>query len=136
MGPPRRPSSQQDLLELVFAHPQVTGDTTTKEFKTGSRKFRIDSVDYLNPTGLAESATDYFNVKLKNGTTVLANRSSATVAAGGHGNMTADTFLAATLNATTSNLVLDPGTTLSLELDETGTATLPAGKLIVRGRYL
>lgn len=119
---------------IKITHPAVTSDTTTKEFKTRTdRSFRIDRVELYNATGLLADASNFFNIKLKNGSTVLANWSTDAAA---QGTLTADTFLAMVLNATESNLILAPGTTLSLELDETGTASLPAGFLIVHGRYL
>lgn len=133
MSPPRRPSSEQDNFELVIDHAAVTDDATTKEFKTGTRPLRIDSVAYVNPTGLAQDASNYFNIKLLGGAVVLANWSTLT---GAQGTIAADTFVAMVLNATASNLIVPAGSTLSLFLDETGAASLPAGKLIVRGRYL
>lgn len=123
-----------DQVSIVVDHAQVTADTTSKAFKTHpSRHFQVERVDYVNPTGLATDASNYFNVKLLNGATVLANWSTLT---GAEGTLTADTFVAMTLNSTAANLVLNPGTEVSLFLDETGTATLPAGKLVIHGRYL
>lgn len=132
---PRRPATQQQAFELVIDHPQVTDDTTTKEFKTDpNRALRIDRIDYINPTGLAAATpTNFFAIQLKNGSTVLGSWSTLT---GAQGTLTADTFVALVLNATDANLVVAPGSTLTLLLDETGAATLPAGKLIVHGRYL
>lgn len=198
----RRPSREQDAVQLVFDHVAATATATTREFKTHpTRAFRVDGVDYFNETGLktmrslaydgqsgnftagqvvtggtsgavgtivsdtdagatgtliikditgtfvdneaitdpitgaavvngAATAGPSFLVALANGATTLASRSSAV------SNFTADTFLAMTLNATDANLVVAAGSVLSLVLTETGDTTLPAGKVILRGRYL
>lgn len=121
-------------FQLVIAHPSVTQDTTTAEFKTHpNRKLKITKVEYVNDTGLAASATDYFAVQLKTAATVLAAWSTLNSAQGA---LVAGTFHNMVLNVTPTNLVLPAGSPLSLLLDETGTQTLPAGKLIVHGEYL
>ncbi len=121
-------------FDLVFDHAQVTADTASKEFKTHpKRKFKIIAVEYVNPTGLATDASNYFAVQLKAGSTVLASWSTLT---GAEGTIAADTFVSLTLNTTPANLVLAGGTVLTLNLDETGTATLPAGKMVVHAEYL
>lgn len=125
-----------DEVSLVVDHAQVTADTTAKVFKVrADRAFKLERVDYVNPTGLAQDATNFFNIKLQTGAgpTVLANWSTET---GQQGTLTADTFVALVLNATPANLILAPGAEVSLFLDESGTATLPAGKLVIHGRYL
>lgn len=131
--PARRPPTEQQVFEVAFTHPSVTADTTTKEYKTGSRPLRISGIDYINPTGLAQDASNYFAIQVKVGSTVVGSWSTLTSA---QGTIAADTFVALVLNATDANLVVPAGSTLTLLLDETGTATLPAGKVIVRGRYL
>ena len=124
-----------DQVSFVVDHAAVTGDTTTKVLKThANRHFQVERVDYVNPTGLAGDASNYFNIKLQYGsTTVIANWSTLSSA---EGTLTADTWVAMTLNATPANLVLAPGTEVSLFLDETGTSSLPAGKLVIHGRFL
>lgn len=128
--------SKKNFFELVIDHPEVTGDTTTKEFKTrpDKRAMRIDSIQYVNPTGLAASTpSNFFAIQLKNGTDVLGSWSTLTAA---QGTLTADTFVDLVLNTDTTKLVVAAEATLSLLLDETGTATLPAGKMIVHAHYL
>jgi hypothetical protein len=125
-----------DQTTVVIDHAQVTADTTTKVYKTHpNRHFVVERVDYINPTGLVADASNTFNLKLQYGAgpTVLANWDTTT---GQNGALAADTWVSFALNATPANLVLAPGTELALFLDETGTQTLPAGKLVLHGRYI
>lgn len=128
------PELQEPFL-LAFDHVQVTADTTIKLFKVPDGKsLRIDGVDYVNPTGLAADASNHFNLKiLKGASTVMANWSTET---GQQGEIAADTFVAMTLSATDANLVAAGADVISLFLDETGTQTLPAGRVVIRGRYV
>jgi hypothetical protein len=94
---------------------------------------RIDSVRYVNPTGLVADAANYFDVQLKVRAAVAANWSTET---GEEGTLTADTWVDLSLTSTLTDLVLAADDEISLTLDETGTATLPAGRVVVFGRYL
>ncbi len=71
-----------------------------------------------------------FEIELMNDSTVIASLSTET------DNIEPDTFTELTLAEDDSDLVIAPGSVLSLVLTETDDTTLPAGKLIVRGRYL
>jgi hypothetical protein len=134
MGAKRKNSLYQEAFELSYDHSALTADLTVKLFKVpAGRKLRIDAVDYINPAGLAEDAANYFNLQLKNGSTVIGNWSTET---GQEGTLTADTFVAFDMSDTDADLVLDPTEILSIVFDETGTATLPAGRLVVRGRWV
>jgi hypothetical protein len=120
-----KPSKASELV-LVADHAEVTADTTIKLYKVPTaRKLRVRKVEYVNPTGLAADGSNYFVVAAKNGSTVIASKSSAAA------EFAADTVTELTQSATDSDMVLDADEELSLSLDETGTATLPAGKLIV-----
>jgi hypothetical protein len=112
-------------------HAQATADTTQFFFQTpADRAFVVEDVTYYNATGLAEDAANYFDIQLKHGTTVVANWSTET---GQEGTIAADTPVKPTLG---SDLVIPPDTRVDLFLDETNTATLPAGTLQVVGRYI
>lgn len=128
---PRRPNdlmSERVVLGPVD-HAEVTGDTTVKLWKVpAGRKFRLDRALYINPTGLALDANNYFVVSVKKGSTIMASRSTETDA------IAADTPTALTLSATAADQVAAADDVISLVLDETGTATLPAGKLVLEGR--
>lgn len=130
----RRPQNfEHDQHVISYDHASVTADTTVKLFKALERHFRVDAVRYVNPTGLAADAADYFNLKVQNGATVIANWSTET---GQEGALVADTFVDFTEAADDADMVLAPGDELSVVLDETGTQTLPAGRFQIEGRYL
>lgn len=134
MGTPRDEHEFQEYLEIPFAHAQVTADTTTKLWRCpAGRTFRVDSVDYINPTGLAADATNYFAVQIKQGSVVVAQHSTLTTAQGA---LTANTFVALVNSTTDADLIVEAGEVLDLTLDESGTATLPAGSGVIRGRFV
>lgn len=124
----------QAYVEIPFSHGAVTADTTAKLWRcpTG-RTFRVDSVDYINPTGLAADATNYFAVQIKQGSVVVAQHSTLTSAQGA---LTANTFVTLVKSATSDDLVIEAGEVIDLTLDETGTASLPAGSGTIRGRFV
>lgn len=134
----RNPNNElQEPYFLAYDHAQVTGDTTVKLDKIPSgRKVRIDSVQYVNPTGLAEDTTNVFAVKLMNGSTVIASWSTDSDLLTADASIPADTFMNLTLSSTDADKLLAGGDVLSLFLDEGGSATLPAGRIVVRGRYV
>lgn len=97
------------------------------------RKFRVIQVRYVNPTGLAADATDFFDIQVKNGAKLVANWSTET---GEEGTLAADAHVDFSLAADTADLVLEADDVLSLNLAEDGTQTLPAGRLQVEGVYI
>lgn len=119
----------QERLVLPYEHAAVTADTTIKLWSP-DRRFRIDRVWYNNPTGLAADGTNFFNLKILNDAAVAANWSTET---GEEGGLTANTPVEFTVS--TSNVV-EAGDVISLFLDEDATASLPAGRLVIEGRYL
>ena len=130
---PKRPTGAE-AVELILTHAQVDADTSSKEWKVpAGRKFRITGARLLNPTGLAAHASNYFNIKLQNGSTVIANWSTQSSAQGA---LSADTFVDMVLSGTDGHAVLAPGDVLSLNLDLTGTQTLPAGRVCVSGYFV
>lgn len=110
-----------------------TNPAAVKIFKA-SRRFLVESVRYVNPTGLAVDATNFFDIQVKNGSTVVANWSTETTV--GEGALVADTFVDLTLSTTAGDLVLALDDELTLNLAENGTQTLPAGTIQIEGRYL
>jgi hypothetical protein len=110
-----------------------TNTALVKLFKAKER-FLVEKVRYINPTGLVEDATNFFDIQVKNGATVVANWSTETTV--GEGTIAADTWVDLTLSTTGSDLVLALDDVLSLNLDENGTQTLPAGRIQIEGRYL
>ena len=130
----RRPNDfLSDRVVLFQDHASATADTTTRLFKA-RRKFLVEQVRYINPTGLAVDAANFFDVKIQNGAVVMAEWSTETTV--GEGAFVADTYVDLTLSTVAGALVLDADDVLSLVLDETGTATLPAGRVQIEGRYI
>jgi hypothetical protein len=129
----RRPTGEQESQTFYFDHAQVTETTTLKLIKLSNRyPFRIDTVYYLNPTGLATHVDDWFVIALKNGSTVISDWSTDT---GEEGTIAADTFVTLTNSVTDADLVVAAAGTLTLLLTEGGSATLPAGRIVIHGRY-
>lgn len=137
MTPRRANQVLQERVVLSVDHAQVTGDTTIKFWKVPTgRSFILDRALYINPTGLAEDAGNWFQVAVKKGSTVMADTNTDSDSAGADNSIAADTFTELAKSATAANLVAASDDVLSLVLDETGTATLPAGKLVVEGRLV
>lgn len=137
MATPRRKDGfRAERVLIPFTHEQVTADTTPAPiYKVpAGRTLEIARVLYQNPTGLAEDAANFFNLKFHDGTpaNVAANWSTET---GQQGTLTAATFVEFVI-ATNANKALAAGDVLTLFLDETGTATLPAGFGVVEGYLL
>lgn len=111
-------------LSLPFSHGAVSATNTPIVFaKTLTRAYRIDRVQYTNITGLATSASNYFDIRVLNSATIAAKWSTLT---GSDGTLAANTENDLVLQAATT-LIVPAGTALSLALVLTGTQTLPAG---------
>lgn len=132
---PREPElSFQTPYHHIEPHAEVTADTTTKvSVVPAGWQLRLDSVSYLNPTGLATDASNFFNIKITDGTNVAASWSTET---GQQGTIAANTFVSLVMTATLANRVFNENEVVTLFLDETGTATLPAGRVELRGRWI
>lgn len=109
------------------------GGTVEIKLATAERKIRVDRVEYINPTGLAAHASNFAVISLKNGAVVVADWSTET---GEEGTIEANTPIDLTLSATDTERVVDAGDTLSLSVAESGSTTVPAGRVVVYGRYL
>lgn len=122
-------------LFVSVAHAQVTADTTGAVFFVNhpTKRFRVDKVQYVNPTGLAADAANFFALQIKNDTAVVADWVTQT---GQEGALGAGEYENFTLSTTDADLVLEPAEKLHFVLDETGTATLPAGTFFIWGRLL
>ena len=132
----RRPEISEERLTFTVTHGSTTADATDKFWIVpAGRSFRVDSAKYINPTGLARDDSNFFEVAVKKGSTTMASLNTGPVAGAGAA-IAADTFTALTLSATEANQVAAADDVLSLVLDETGTATLPAGRIVVEGRLL
>lgn len=99
---------------------------------TGKR-LRVDSVEYFTDATLAQDNTNSFAGLLKNGSTTVATLFDTGT---GGATITANTAAAATLSATDASLVLAAADTLTAVFTETGNSTLPAGRLMIYGRWV
>ncbi len=135
MGLPRfNADDMQQGFELSYDHGAAAVDATVKIFQIPAGKtLKVDGVKYINPTGLAQDGTNYFTVKLLKGTTVAFSWSTLT---GSQGSLAANTFVDLVISATAADAVFAAADVMSLFLDETGDTTLPAGRLVVYGRYV
>jgi hypothetical protein len=127
-------SSVDERVLFAYDHVQVTADTTIQLFRIpAGKKFRLLSAEYINVTGLTQDASNYFDIKVLKGSTVMANFSTLT---GAQGTIAADTFVDLVNSATDANLVAAAADAIKLFLDETGTATLPAGRIVIHGVFI
>jgi hypothetical protein len=127
----------QEPWNTQLDHDAITATTTVKLWTVPAGKtLRVDRIWYCNPTGLAADGTNAFALELKNGATVVASIANTDSGDAGGAAITADTPITTGLSATSADLVLDAGETLSMVFTEDGTATLPAGRLVVEGRYV
>lgn len=130
----RAPLGGVDAISpMRFDHAQVTGDTTLRLFKNDAdRHMRIKSISYINPTGLAQDATNVFAIKVQD---AAASKVYGTwdTTTGQNGTIAADTWVSLTLG---TNLIVAPGEAVNLLLDEGGTATLPAGSVVVHAEMI
>lgn len=134
---PRRPIKfEQERISFPLDHAALTSTTTIKLYKApAGRKFRLDRILYINPTGLAADATNAFKLEVKNGSTLMStvfNTDSDDVPAGA--SIAADTFVEPSIIAAAA--VLAATEELSLVFTEDGTSTLPAGRIHIEGRLL
>jgi hypothetical protein len=129
----RRPNNHEaERVVFFYDHASKTADEEIKLFKV-RRKFVVEQVRYVNPTGLAADAANFFHLKINNGATEAADWSTET---GQEGTVAADTFVDFTLSSVDGARVFDADDVLSIQFDETGTATLPAGRIQIEGRYI
>lgn len=132
MTTPRRPNDYwQDRVPLPIDHPS-TAATLILKFHKCLLPFLVEKVDYVNPTGLVSDVTNFFDIELKNGATSIAKWTTATAA---QGTIAAATFVTVPI-PTPANTYPIANDVLSLVLTLHGAQTLPAGRLVVHGRYL
>jgi hypothetical protein len=119
-------------VAITVDNGSATDDVTLLAFTTpANRNFLIEAVTYRNPTGLAANASNFFALKVLNAATQAAIWSTET---GQQGTLTAGTAHSLVLGTAAQRLV-PPSTSVTILLDETGTATLPAGQFTIHGRY-
>lgn len=132
---PKPAQTHQNRALVDYDHPSTAGTTTYKVMKA-TRAMIVDSVYYLNVTGLAEDTTNVFAGALANGSTPFATLfntdSDLSVP---DASIPANTWVAGVLTSETARY-LAPGDELNLIFTEGGNSTLPAGRLVVEFRYV
>ncbi len=127
MASPNKNKRDRRTFAVTFP---IASTAATRAFKTlkARKRTRVERVDYINDTGLAVDAANYFAVAVKNGSKVintLANTHSTDGAA-----ITANTIYNGT-DGTEADRTLEAGDVATFEATKTGTATLPAGTLVL-----
>ena len=131
---PRRRNPFQETQVFPYDQASVAATTTFKIAKIKNRRFRVDSVQYINPTGFTADPTNYWTIGVQDGATVIASWSCLT---GAQGTIAANTFVELVLSATDANLVLVDADIMSVVLTKVAApAALPAGRIVVHGRYV
>lgn len=131
----RRPQLfEQERVTMTLDHASAAATATVKMWKVpAGRRFRLTRASYINPTGLAGSATDAFVGTVQKGATVMATLFNTETDNGG-ATLTADTFVEGTLSATAANQWGAADDVISFVATEVGTtATLPAGRVVIEG---
>ncbi len=131
MSGPNQPEGSRELFQVSLDNASLTADTTVV-LDTPTRRFRVVESRYYNATGLVAHAANYFNIKVLLGATVAANWSTET---GEEGTIAAATTVSFSAPSDISDSAAAGGTLLSVLYDETGTATLPAGRLVIDCEY-
>jgi len=128
------PKGRRKKIAITLDHAALTATGAIKMYKA-PRRCEVEKVDYINPTGLAGDPANFFELRIKNGSTVVAGPRSTENDNGGT-TIAADTFIDIDLSATLANRVLAEGDVLLFDVVEGGTATLPAGRVIVHLKFL
>lgn len=127
MASPNKNQRNRTTFAVTYPIAAAAATRAFKTFKARKRSF-VERVDYINDTGLAVDPANYVSVAIKNGAAVintLANTNSAGGAA-----ITANTLYNGT-DGTKADRTLAAGDTVTFENTKTGTATLPAGTLVL-----
>jgi hypothetical protein len=122
----------QETFVMPFRHDETTADVakTLYEF---ARRARITRVSYVSDGGLADDASNFADVRVKSGSVVLANWSTQT---GQQGDLPDNESVEMILAADTTTLVLDAGEALTLDVNASGTVTLPPGMVSIEGVFI
>jgi hypothetical protein len=132
---PRRPNQfLQEVYRTEYDHAAAADADQTVHLDKLTRRMKVTKVKYINPTGLAEHAANHAKIQILNGATVVAEKNTDSAGAGDNG-IPANTFIDLTLSATAADLLFDADDVLTFKIDESGTTTVPAGRVVVEGVY-
>lgn len=128
---PLRPSRERTPFCMTKEHASTAASATHYVFKNKSgRRMRIDHAMEMNATGLATDGSNYFVIAVKQGSVVVASKSTAAVS------LASATWTELTLSTTDDDLIIEPDEEVTLTLTKTGTQTLPAGTVMLQGQFI
>lgn len=133
----RRPNDHlQERFQMSYDHAQAADvDFAIQLFKF-ERRCRITRVFYNNVTGLAENAANHAKIQVKNGLAgAVAAEWDTNSAGAGDNSIPANVPINLTLSATDANRNFAVGDILVFAIDESGTTTVPAGRVVIEGIY-
>lgn len=126
-----------DQFVLVKEHAEnANAGTQTNRVAKAHRRMVIESVRYVNPTGLAADNDNFATFSLKNGATTIATFHTEADAMPAGVTLTANAYQDATLSSTPADLIVAVDDVLDWVVAESGTTTVPAGRVEVYGRFL
>lgn len=122
-----------DRVVLGLNHAQNTNaGTQANQLLKAPWRCVVEKVRYYNATGLAADGSNYAVLTLKQGATVCAQWSTQT----GQEGAIAVGYQDLVLSATAANLIVETDEALTVNVDETGTTTVPAGRFEVTLRIV
>ena len=146
MSNTRRPNTKyQEPFCLAIDIPEAADADVTElvmVIPTG-KSLRVDQVQYVNPTGLAGHGTNFAHISLFKDSTEMyrwntdSNDATGSIAGtASEGTIAAATFVDLTASPTDAALVAEATDVLSIVINESGTTTVPAGRVVIRGRWV
>lgn len=113
----------------------ISATTTKQVWKAENRAFRVDRAYYVNPTGFAADAANYWQIQVLTDTAVVGAQWSTLSTA--EGALTANVPVDLTLSGTDANCVVLDTKNLAVKAVKNGSpAALPPGDLVIEGRYV
>lgn len=135
--PAPRPENefQSDGISFSFDHTPFDA-TSTRQFFTTERKFRVTKMTYINEAGFTGHASNHWTISVRNASTVMASYTTDSDITPG-GTIAAATPVAGTLSATDASRVVNAGTALTVVFTKAASAVaLPSGRVVIHGTYL
>lgn len=135
MSNPKRPPSQyQEPFQFTREHPETAASLVVKVLDP-TRRGRVTSVRYVNPTGLAENATNAFSGTMRKGSDTFATIFNTDSDGAGTNTLAANAWVAGVIDADTTLSTFAAGDDVDLVLTLAGTQTLPPGAVVIEGYY-
>jgi len=121
---------------VTGADTDESGATAAWKLFTAQRDMKLVKVEYVNPTGIAGHGSNYWEIGIKKGSTVMAQWSTDSDVAG-QGTLAANTIVNPVLSATAANVVAAADDVISFFATKVASAgNLPPGRVVIHARYL